>query len=568
MTSRDDSPLSIVGPERWGPVQPPSAGTLPELLSAMADAHPDAPAVVAEQTRRSYRELDDRARAFAASLAAQGVTAETRIALLAPNCEEWIVAAFGAMRLGVAFDAFNTWVHAWDLEHLLTAAATEILITVPRVRSNDLLGELKQLVPEAWDGAPSTRFPDLRTIVVIGGDVGDTPPPATALDFDEMVQEGFHLPPAVMTARAEDPAFALYTSGTTEYPKAVPLRHRHLVENGFSIGERMGFGETERVWLGSPLFWSFGIANAGMATFTHGGCLVLQERFTPTSAAALLAEEECTAAYLLPSIALALAEEVGSEIAQIPSLRTGLIIGRPEEFLRAAEELGIGELCNVYGATEVYGNCCVTDRALPLEVRAATQGRPLAGVEVRIVDVDSGEIVRAGELGEIQVRGRVMPGYLGNAAATAAAIDPEGWYRTGDLGRLRVDGLVQFDSRHSDMIKTSGINVSPSEVEAFLSSLDVVDEVVVVGAPHPSRGEVPVAFIVPHHGRTVSEEEIILACKNTIASYKVPWAVEVVDSIPKTATGKTTRKELHGPAARLVEARIARTQAHEGASTR
>jgi len=318
----------------------------------------------------------------------------------------------------------------------------------------------------------------------------------------------------------------------------------------------MGLTNQDRVWLSSPLFWSFGGANAAMATLTHGACLVLHEVFTPQSAAEVLAKERCTAAYLLPSAIAALVDEVATEVSAVDSLRTGLTIGRPEEVRRAVDQLGIENICNVYGSTEVYGNCCVTFHDMPLELRLTCQGPPLEGVMLRIVDQESQKILPIGEAGELQVKGRVMAGYIGDPVATMKAITEDGWYRTGDTGRLQPDGTFQFVARHTEMIKTSGINVSPLEVEGFIASLDAVSEVVVVGAPHPSRGEVPVAFVVTKRGAELSSTELMQYCRSSIASFKVPWIVEIVEQLPKTTTGKIMRKSLTSTADSLVKNRL------------
>ncbi|WP_104197256.1 AMP-binding protein [Cryobacterium sp. M15] len=553
---------SIVGPIPWNQEQtPPSCQTLPDLLDVQASTRPDAPALVAGTTRLTYRELAARAGQFAAALQGLGITAESKVALLATNTDEWLVAAFASLRLGVSLDTFNTWILSWDLEQLIDASRTQLLIMVPSVRSTDMLGQLRQLVPEFWTSPPgevtSAKFPALTHLIVLSGDFTDTPMPSGAYSFAKLMTGAKDLPVPANVAAGTDAALVMYTSGTTQRPKAVPLRHRHLIENGYAIGTRMGLTDEDRVWLSSPLFWSFGGANATMAALTHGSCLILQERFTAETAAVLLADEQCTAAYLLPSLSLVLAEEVGERIRAIDSLRTGLIIGRPEEVKRAAIDLGISEICNVYGSTEVYGNCCVTEHTMPLNERIITQGPPLQGVEVRVVDLETGKVVPLGVDGELQIRGRVTEGYIDNAEATEAAITVDGWYRTGDAGLIRPDGTIQFLSRHTDMIKTSGINVSPAEVEAFIECNPSVDEVAVVGAPHPGRGEVPVAFVVLHDGEKTTADDIRNFCKGSIASYKVPWAVKIVSKLPHTLTGKMVRKNLIGSATALVDSLLA-----------
>lgn len=548
------SALSHVGPCEWpdGTVLPVSR-TLPGLLDEITSRTPQAPALVAGHDRLTYANLADRARGAARALSLLGVERGSRVALLATNTAGWHEVAFGALRRGARVDAFNTWVRAYDLQHMLEASAAEVLIMVPAVGSTDLLAELRTVVPELWDCAPgqlrSATYPRLRHVVVLG----DDNLPSGAESWTALLAATTSSGPHSKTSGVADVdndlsdpgdiAMVLYTSGSTLYPKAVPLVHSTMIENGFGIGERMGMCEHDRVWLGSPLFWSFGIANAAVATMSHGACLVLQERFSPQEAAVLMRTEGCTVAYLLPSIADALAVEVGPAVRSLDSLRTGLTIGRPDEVRRIVEELGIVGICNVYGSTETYGNCCVTPHSLPLEDRLVTQGEPLPGVELRIVDANSGTAVPVGEPGEIQVRGHVMPGYIGDPSTTVAVMTEDGWFRTGDTGLLRQDGRLQFLARHTDMIKTSGINVSPAEVESFLSQHPSVDDVAVVGAPHATKGEVVVAF-VSTHDPDLSGNDVINFCKGAVASYKIPVAVVVVSDLPRTRTGKLARKQL------------------------
>lgn len=545
--------LSIIAALPWPDGEaPPAAATLPELLEYQAATIPDAEALVAGDKRYTYRELNAEVGRAAVGLAGLGVVRGSHVALLAPNVSEWVVTAFAAHRLGAVLESFNTWVKAWDLRHLLGSSGAEVLVMAPSVRSLDLLSELRELAPDIWESGKSAEFPRLRHIVVLDGEFPTPVPPGT-IAYSDILVDG---PVPVSAALADDTAYILYTSGTTSLPKAVPLAHRALIENGYAIGSRMGLTPADRVWLGSPMFWSYGCANAAMAAFGHGSCLVLQERFTPETAAALMAAESCTAAYLLPSITSAFVQDALAQIRAVSTLRTGLVIGTAEEFRQTSIDLDIAELCNVYGSTETYGNCCVTAHTMPIEDRMHCQGPPLPGVEVRAVNAETGEIVPLGEAGEFQVRGRIMSGYIGNPEANAEAFTEDGWFRTRDTGLIRPDGTVSFVGRATDMIKTSGINVSPAEVENFIATHPVVAEVGVVGAPHPTRGEVVVAYVVTTPDASISAEELIAFCKRALSGFKVPWAIAFVDALPRTSTGKMMRRDLREPAAALVESTL------------
>jgi fatty-acyl-CoA synthase len=225
--------------------------------------------------------------------------------------------------------------------------------------------------------------------------------------------------------------------------------------------------------------------------------------------------------------------------------------------MTAATALGARGICNVYGQTESYGNCCVTPHDWPLERRAACQGPPLPGVQVRIVDGETGIEIPTGEEGMIEVRGYVMRGYLGSSAMqTADAITPDGFFRTGDMGRVLADGAISFSGRVTEMIKKGGINISPAEVEDVLMRHATVAIAGVVGVPDAMQGELLVAFVVPKPGTTLRPDELTAHCRRLASRYKVPDMIEVCDALPVTVTGKLMRRELKQIAASLVRADV------------
>ena len=234
------------------------------------------------------------------------------------------------------------------------------------------------------------------------------------------------------------------------------------------------------------------------------------------------------------------------------TLRTGVTIGTPQDVATVANELGASEICNIYGQTESCGNCAVAWHHWPLERRMDVQGPPLPGVSIRIVDEGTGQPVGPNTPGQIEVKGNVTPGYDGiSAENNAKAFTTDGYFRTGDMGQLTPEGWLQFLARTTEMIKRAGINIAPAEVEEVLRTHADVAEAGVVGAPDQDKGEIVVAFVVARTGAQPTEDALRAHCRTEAASYKTPDRVEVVPSLPTTATGKLMRNGLKDLAARL-----------------
>lgn len=535
--------MTNVAAAGWSPV----SRTLAELLGELSASWGDRVAVQTQAGATTFAELEHRAGQVATALSRAGVGRDDRVALLCTNRIEWIETYFGTARSGGTVHAINTWVTGPELASLLDEAGPKVLVMLAEHGRNRYLDELRRLVPEAWDSEPSrwrsARYPGLREIVVIGGE-----PPIGARSYEEWLESAPEPVPPDQSAPAElisanRTGVVLYTSGSAAMPKAVPLLDYAMIENGYHIGQRMSLTFADRVWLGSPLFWSYGCANALMATLTHGATLVLQEQFSAATAVDMLELHSCTAAYLLPTMVRALLEVPELDPSRLKTLRTGLTIGTPEDVRLAAEELGIEDICNVYGATETYGNCCVTPHATPLARRLVSQGPPLPGVTIRIVDPASDAVLGCDELGEIQAKGYLTPGYLGDSSA-GEVFTPDGFYRSGDLGYLDSEGWLHFTARATEMIKTSGINVAPAEVEQCLMTHPQVEQVAVVGVPDARKDELVVAYVVVRSGAAPGGDELIAHCRDHLASYKVPARVHLVAELPKTGSGKLSRRDL------------------------
>ena len=521
-------------------MNPPFSRTLADLLFEQADRYAGAPAVICGDRVISYTELSQRAGRIAAGLHARGVRRGDRVGLLINNRLEWLEAFFGATILGAVAVAFSTWSKRDELAWLLEDSEVSVLIALDRFGDQPFADDLRALVPEACGAAPwhSAAYPHLRHIVLLGGTEFQS-----YADLAGAEPLG-PLPPGEGPSAADD-AIVIYTSGSSSRPKAVPLAQYGIVENGFNIGERQGYQSGERVLLAPPLFWSFGCANAMSATLTHGGTLVLQSRFEAGEAIALIERHACTALYTLPSITSAIVSHPDFRPERVRTLRTGVTIGAPQDVITAATVLGASEICNVYGQTESYGNCCVTPHDWPLERRAGCQGPPLPGVQIRIVHPETNAVLPPGEGGLIEVRGYLLRGYQGSSAGQdAAALTADGFFRTGDSGHLTEAGDLVFAGRVSEMIKKGGINISPAEVEDILMRHPAVAQAGVVGIPDRNQGELLAAFVVLKPGTAPTSAELVAHCRAVASRYKVPDSIEIRVTLPVTATGKLMRRDL------------------------
>ncbi|MBO1081319.1 class I adenylate-forming enzyme family protein [Roseomonas haemaphysalidis] len=531
-------------------MRPPYARTMFELLDEQACRYPGGVAVICRDRSITYPELAQRARRAAGLLRAQGVRRGDRVGLLLNNRAEWLEVAFGAALLGAVLAPLSTWSTKAELEYLLADSEVTLVIALAHFGREDFAAMLRDLLPQ---GGRSERFPRLRGVLLLEGQEGDGFPDYAAA---VAAQAPLETPPPGEGASARDDFVILYTSGSTSRPKAIPLMHYAVVENGFNIGERQGLGPQDRVLLSPPLFWTYGGVNALPATFTHGAALVLQPRFEAGEALELIERHGCTSLYTLPGMTDAMVRHPDFRLERTRTLRRGMTIGSPQDVVKAATQLGAREICNIYGSSETGGNCCVTQHDWPLEHRANSQGHPLPGVEMRIVSVESGQPVAAGEPGVAEVRGPyVMRGYVGGSAQhNAAVFTADGWFRTGDIGTLTPGGEFNFLGRDNEMIKRAGINVSPAEVEDVLMQHGGVAQAGVVGVPSAERGEMIVAFVVPKAGAALDAKVLVDHCRAVASSYKVPDRFEILDALPTTVTGKLMRRELKSAAAKLVGA--------------
>ncbi len=530
----------------------PHSRTFFDLIEEQAARYPDAAAAIAADRPVTYGALARRARQVAAALRARGIRRRDRVGILINNRIEWLEVFFGAAALGAVVVPFSTWSTRSEIAFLLEDSEVRFLCTLDRFGDQDFAAHLSDLAPEAVAGKdrPSPRFPHLRGVAFLGP---DRPSAAlsyeTLLDVDPLIED---LPPGEAVSAGDD-AVVLYTSGSSKKPKAVRLLHYGAIETGFNIGERQGLRPGDRVLLSAPLFWSYGCINAMPATLGHAATLVLQGRFEPGEALDLIERHRCTALYTLPGMTSALIRHPAFSPERTRSLRTGLTIGSPKDVRAAAEVLGAREICNIYGSTETYGNTCVAWHHWPLERRALCQGPPLPGMDVRVIDLETGAPLGPGKDGLLEVKGFITPGYCGASSENNALLFTEdGYFKTGDIGQFNAAGDFVFAGRNTEMIKRAGINVSPAEVEEVLLQHPEVAEAGVVGVPDAERGERIIAFVIPARGKQPSEQALRDHCGALLSKYKLPDHIAIREALPLTVTGKLMRRELKAQATAFV----------------
>jgi len=520
-------------------MQKPWARTAPDLLDEMARQQPDWEAVVDGDRRWSYAQLAREAQIVAAGLWALGVRPGDRVAILMGNRAEWLSSYFAILGLGATAVALNTWLTPPEQAYQLNHGSVTTLIMADRFRDRDVLAELDEM--------RAIGLPTLSRLIVLGDRV-----PGNATPFSDLAALAETVPDSVRAdiwpaARPDDVACILYTSGSTARPKGVPLQHWGLIDNMWEIGERMHLGPDDRMWFAVSLFWSFGCVNALFAMLSHGCTMILQHHFDAGEALGLIEAERCTVFYGTPNIALALAEHPHRARHDLSSLRTGASIGTPEQ-MQLIVDLGVKDICNVYGLTEAYGNSAVTDAAAPLAQRLVASGEALPGVELRILDLEMGQTLPQGEVGEIALRGHIMPGYLDDPATTARSMTAEGFFLTGDLGLLDDKGWVQFQGRRKELIKSGGINIAPAEIEAVLRTHAAVASVFITGLADTRLDQAIGAVVVLQEGASVSEDALRRHCRRSLAAYKVPqhFVFVTANELPVTSTKKLQRNRLAG----------------------
>ena len=504
--------------------------TIDENFRATVAAHGDRDALVVRHQgiRWTYAELDERVDELARALLAGGLEVGDRVALWSPNRYEWVLTQYATARIGAIMVCVNPAYRTNELEFALNQSGSRMLLAAPEFKTSDY----RAMWGEVSDSCPTVE----RAVFFESSDWSDLLSRADSVSSVEVAARSASL-------ANSDPINIQYTSGTTGLPKGATLTHRNILNNGFFVGETLGYTEHDRVCIPVPFYHCFGMVMGNLGSTTHGSTMVIpNDAFEPVSVLSAVSEERCTSLYGVPTMFIA---ELGVDdfnSYDLSSLRTGIMAGSPcpvEVMRQVIDRMNMSEVTIAYGMTETSPVSTQTGKDDSIEKRVATVGRVLPHVEIRIADPDTGDTVERGVSGEFQTRGySVMRGYWSEPEKTAAAIDADGWMHTGDLAVMDDEGYVNITGRIKDLIIRGGENVSPREIEEYLYTHPDIVDVQVVGVPDARYGEEICAFVQARPGSEVDTESVRAFCSGRIAHFKVPRYVIVVDEFPMTVTGK------------------------------
>ena len=528
-------------------LEPPFTNVV-EMFRATARRVPDRPAVHYFERTITFGELDRASDALAWALADRGVGRGDRVAVYLQNVPQFPLAMLGIWKAGAAMVPLNPMLKDQEAHFLLSDSGARVLValeglyesfgraavsgtSVERVLTTSEIDELEGVPGVTLAGITKLRPEGTEDLLSVVASSSGRSAPDPGLGGDDV---------ALMT----------YTSGTTGRPKGALNTHRNVVFNAEVYRTWMHLGDGDVVLGAAPLFHITGLIGHAALSFLAGLPLVLFHRFEPGDALRMTERWRCTFTVAAITAFMSMMEHPDMGRRDLSALRIVYSGGAPVAPATVArfEELTGAYIHNIYGLTETTS----PSHGVPLGARAPVDedsgalsvGVPTPGTEVRIVDTETGVDVPVGSVGELWTRGpEVVPGYWQRPDATAESFT-DGYLHTGDVGKMDERGWFYLVDRAKDMISAAGYKVWPREVEDYLYQHPAVREAAVVGVPDAYRGETVKAFVSLKSGSSATPDEIVAFCRDRMAAYKYPRQVEILDEVPKTATGKFLRREL------------------------
>ena len=521
--------------------------TLGDLLLIANDAHADSPALILPDQSLTYRALTERVLKRARSLQAIGVKPHDHVGLLLPTSVEFVEFLFAIALCGAVAVPMNARYKYSELAYVIENGDLVTVITTDAIADQvNFVERLSEALPGLVASANSRELniksaPKLRNILLLGQST--RPGFFSQQQFESLVgtvpEESVH--EARLSVRLRDPAIMLYTSGTTANPKGCLLSHEAMVRNSIALGRhRYALQSHDVFWSPLPMFHIAAMLPL-CASFDVGGAYATMVYFEAGAALKMLVQHKVTATY--PCFVTIMQDLIyhpdfaKTDLSRITLMNSNFAVQPPsikEAMLKAVPH---AIFVGTFGMTETAGTVTTSRLDDPLLERVERLGRPLPGLEVRVIDLDSAKEVQRGERGEILVRGySTLNGYYKDPEKTAAALDADGWFHTGDIGSIDAAGTMMFHGRSKDMLKVGGENVAAAEIEACLQRHPAVKLAQVVGLPDARLAEIPAAFVERKPGVDATAQELMDFCRKEIASFKVPRHVRFVSEWPMSTS--------------------------------
>ncbi|MCH2173515.1 acyl--CoA ligase [Myxococcota bacterium] len=534
------------------PAFPEYTPTLPKMIRHLAERFGDRDMIVLGERRLTYRQAERESAKLARGLLASGVGKGTRVALLMPNGPDWALAWLATCRIGALCVPLTTFLRERELVWNLRHADVHTLLTCDRYLNHDYLERLERAVPELSECSRDPLFlralPYLRSVRVWGAHdrdwASDGPSGLAVLaDAASEIDEDF-LSEIEREVTPADPMLIMYTSGSTAEPKGACHTHGTAVRHSHVLNAYRRGGPDHHVYSAMPFFWVGGLSGTLMGTMHAGGCFFCEESFDVDDIIDLIERERISYVAGWPHQSKAISEHPRYPKNGFDFIRYGSFTMLPSAIRPAAFDL----LPNALGMTETFANHSMEAIGVVLpEHKRGSFGHALEAIQRRIVDPDTGEEVPPGEWGDLCIRGySLMQGLY--KLEREQVFTPDGFYRTSDECRVEPDpdsddngqGHLYLKGRLGEMIKTSGANVAPREVELVLESFDEIKEAFVVGVADPERSQVVAAAVVPYAGQTLGEAEIRERLRAELSTFKVPRHIFILtsDQVPRTASAK------------------------------
>lgn len=528
--------------------------TFPQVLDRVCEAFPNQYAFryTKYDYTRTYPQFRDDVDRFARALIALGVKRGDHVSVWATNVPQWFISFWAVTKIGAVLVTVNTAYKIYEAEYLLRQSDTHTLIMTDGYKDSNYVEIMKELCPEletaeAKKPLYTKRLPFLRNIITIESKQKG------CLTWDEAMEFAEKTPIEEVNRRAAavskfDVCNMQYTSGTTGFPKGVMLTHYNVINNGKTIGDGMDLSTADRMMIQVPMFHCFGMVLAMTASVTHGVTMSPLAYFRPKDALDCINKEKITAFHGVPTMFIALLENENFKNTDFSYMRTGIMAGSPcpvKVMQDVIAKMNMSEITIVYGQTEASPGCTMSTITDSLDVRVNTVGRPMYGVECRIVDPETGHDLPDNVDGEFVARGyNIMKGYYKMPQATANAIDEDGWLHTGDLARRTPDGNYKITGRIKDMIIRGGENIYPKEIEDFIYTHPKVKDVQVIGVPDEQYGEEIMACVILKEEQELTVDELKDYIRSHIAKHKTPRYIDFVEEFPMNAAGKILKYKM------------------------